>query len=148
MTRINPRANEVAAVVELMEHGYYETPEQLARAIVVAVASELSHRTTIGVAARFPGETASMAVGPFFHKDDVSSFIEKAQECGLWARTARLSSPDSIRDQDAVEAGFCECDHQKEQHVVKVKKDVAGKPQECGITECDCRNFTPRRKAA
>lgn len=129
----------------LMESDQYETPEQLAKALVVTIATELSHRTATGVAAGFPGEPASMAVGPFYHKDDVSNFIEKAQECGLWARTARLSSPDSIREADALEAGFCECGHQKEQHVVKVKKGVASAPMECGITECECRNYTKRK---
>jgi hypothetical protein len=145
MTRINPRESEVAAVVYLMESGDYETPEALAKAIIATVAGELSHRTTQGVAAGFPGEPASLAAGPFYHKDDVQKFIEKAQECGLWARTARLSSPDCILDSDALEAGFCECDHRKEQHVVKVQKGTAGPPQECGIAECDCRGYTKRK---
>lgn len=147
MTRINPRESEIAAVVALMESEEFDSPEALARAIVVTVAGELSHRVTQGVAAGFPGEKASLAAGPFYHKDDVQKFIEKAQEAGLWARPARLSSPDCILDSEALEAGFCECNHVKEIHVVKVSKGTAGPPKECGITECDCRSFTKRKAA-
>lgn len=145
MTRISPRESEIAAVIAVMESEEHDSPESLAKALITTVATELSHRTTTGVAAGFPGEAASMAVGPFFHEAEVKNFIEKAQEAGLWARTARLSSPDCILDSDVLEAGFCECGHQKEQHVVKVKKDKVGPPQECGITECDCRNYTKRK---
>lgn len=147
MTRIAPRESEVKAVIAVMESEEYDSPEAMARAIITTVAGELSHRTTQGVAAGFPGEPASLAAGPFYHKDDVSKFIEKAQEAGLWARTARLSSPDCIKDSDALEAGFCECGHVKEIHVVKVSKGIAGPPKECGITECDCRSFTKRKAA-
>lgn len=151
MTRINPRDAEVDTVVNLMESGDYETPEALARAIVVAVAGELAQRTTLGIAAGFPGEAPSMAVGPFYHSDDVKKWREEAQEAGLETRVRRLSSPGALRPAEALETPSCECGHQKDQHVVKVKSGKVGPPRECGVlpdgkTKCDCRAFT--RKAS
>jgi hypothetical protein len=148
--RLNPRKNEYEAVIALMESEDYETADLLAKAIVIAVAEELSHRDTTGIAVRFPGEKGPyLAVGPFYHKADVENWRQEAQEAGLETRTARLSSPDCLRPPEAVRSGFCECGHQREQHVVYGKKGKETAPRDCGV--CDkgvCKNFTQRKEAA
>lgn len=151
MTRISPRDSEVETVIDLMESGDYETPEALAKAIVVAVAGELAQRTTLGIAAGFPGEAPSMAVGPFYHAEDVKKWREEAQEAGLETRVRRLSSPGALLPAEALETVSCECGHQKEQHVIRVKNNKPGPPRECGVlpdgrTKCPCGSFT--RKAS
>jgi hypothetical protein len=148
--RISPRQNEVDAVVALMESEDYETADLLAKAIVVAVVEELSHRDTVGIAARFPNEEHdTLAVGPFYHSQDVRKWRQEAQEAGLETRTAPLSSPDCLRPPEAVRSGFCECGHKREQHVVYGKKGKETAPRDCGVCEKGvCKNFTQRKEAA
>lgn len=148
--RLTPRKSEYGAVIALMESEEYETPEELAKAIVIKVAEELQHRDTVGVVARFPGEQPPyLSVGPFYHKADVDNWRQEAQEAGLETRTGSLSSPDCLRPSEALRNGFCECGHKEEQHVVYGRKGKETSPRDCGV--CDkgiCKQFVQRKESA
>lgn len=149
--RLSTRKNEVDAVINLLESDEFDSAEALAKAIIVTVAEELSHRDNMqGVAAKFPNEDGFvLAVGPFYHKADIDSWCEEAQEAGLETRVAPLSSPDCLKPAEAVKSGFCECGHKQEQHVRYGKKDKEGAPRDCGV--CDkgvCNQFHQRKEAA
>lgn len=113
---ISPRANEVQAVVKIMESQDYDTAEQMAAAIVRAVAAELAKRDSLGVAAGFPGEGPVLAVGPFYDSRDVQKYVESAQECGLETRVRRLGSPLPIAPSEAPKSRCSACPHEPAFH--------------------------------
>lgn len=109
---ISPRGNEVQAVIQILESQSFASAEQMAAAIVRAVAGELAKRDALGVAAGFPGEGPVLAVGPFYDQKDVKKYVESAQECGLETRVRRLGSPLPIAPSEALKTPCSACPHE------------------------------------
>lgn len=138
MTYFTPRTNEVKTVLDLLESDQYETPEAMARAIVKAVALELSSkRDALGVALKLTKETSTiLAVGPFYDKRDAEKYLEKAAENGLVGFTAPLTGTDALNfyEDTGAKRTCVSCGHAKEMHgVVKTKT--------CAVYKCECKEL-------
>ena len=134
---ISPRKNEVALVVELLTSDEYTSEEDMAKAIIKAVADVLAKRTTIGLRIGFPQtpELPGLAVGPIFDRRTADKMLTEAREAGLEARKCRLSGVDYLTPSEPLER-LCECGHTVDMH------PKAGK---CLVLPSDeCKGFTKK----
>ena len=149
--RFTSRSSERKAMAELLEHGEYESYEDMASAVLQLAVDLLAERQTRAVLAKFPQDDTGLVYGPYYHADDVKKASQKAQEAGLETRSGLLLAPARWEASEALRTA-CACGHEKEQHVVKVRNGVVGPPQECGVfvnkKRCACTNYQTERKAA
>lgn len=139
-------------MAQLLEHGEYESYEDMAAAVLQLAADLFSERRTRALLVKFPQDDDGLVYGPYYHADDVKKASQKAQEAGLETRSGVLWPPARWEEEEAVRTA-CVCGHEKEQHVVKqLRGGATSPPQNCGVfnnkKKCDCTNYQPERKAS
>ena len=141
MSGFSPRDSEIQAVVDLLESDQFASGEQLARAIVTAVAKRIARRELYLL---LPPDGA-LAWGPYWTESEVRKAweTEVGPATGGQARFFR-SYPFSPFEQAVDDSGACTCGHAKEQHVVKnLRGGKLSAPGECGVCPANGRKGTP-----
>lgn len=91
--RITPRAQEVNAVVELLESCEGDDPKAVAKALIKSVADILEMRDLWVLAHAWADGTRGLNYGPFGTEGDAKKFGERLGGIGGTAYVVPLSSP-------------------------------------------------------
>lgn len=97
--QIRPHKDEVAHIVGLLQSGDYETPEELASALIVAVANDLAKRDTYGVGMGLKSDDMVIPCGPFYDRRDAQRLVDSLVSDGLRGFIAPLRSPIPRREE-------------------------------------------------
>ncbi|QAY17737.1 hypothetical protein SEA_ASTEN_56 [Streptomyces phage Asten] len=140
--RITPRAQEVNAVVEVLESGEYDDAKSLAKALIKEVAQILAQRDGFALAHTWRDGTAGLNFGPFGTEGDAQKFGERLGGVGGTAHVVKLSSPEVlIANQDGKKGWtpFClveGCGHAPFTH------SMAGTSRgACMVDGCECSTY-------
>lgn len=149
--RITPRKTELAAVVELLESDEFDSANDLAKAIVRTVFSELMERDLWCLASRLvPGgaEPVTVLYGPFTSETEATRFAKAAEITGLNLALPMYSPAIAVRAhderkaiEDRITAGeypTCKCGHPDFTHQ---HNGYGGK---CATGGCGCARFADR----
>ncbi|MCX2949908.1 hypothetical protein [Lentzea sp. NEAU-D7] len=134
--RITPRKHEVAAIVEVLEDGSYESAEALAKAVIKRVGEVLADREFYAWVHRFgPGEM-QLAWGPFTSDSEVVKFATKAK-LGGQSMSLRLCSTgaftERLKKNPGVPVAACDqCFHLQGAH------ELARYGGKCSVRGCTC----------
>ena len=150
---ISPRANELAAVVEILESDEHEDPKAMAGAIVRRLGQLFEERDSYGVAIGLPTDDVEIPFGPFHNIGDAKKIVNEARARGLRAFVAPLLAPTrALRDDEESRASRCKnCSHPKELHGISMTT-FSGKPKPmaslgCAVfhrwtkQKCECPNY-------
>lgn len=115
---ISPQKNETDAVMEILESGEYETPKQMATAIVRRLSVLFEGRDSYGVGISLPTDDLVLPHGPYYNIGDAKRTVEGARARGLKAFIAPLYGPAKALPEVEVVArdGNCKCGHPHELH--------------------------------
>jgi hypothetical protein len=146
---ITPRKHETSAVVEILESGAFDNPDQMAGAIVKRVAQLLQERDGKDGTGLYQVSLEGAPFGPFYQEADAYRFAGAAyDELRLRGRVTRLWTPTTygLLTKHEERASSCSCGHAKEQHVER-KKGQKVQHAECGVWVrkaadwCDCTSY-------
>ncbi|AKY03738.1 hypothetical protein AVT26_gp56 [Streptomyces phage Lannister] len=140
--RITPRAQEVNAVVEILESGEFDGPKDMAKALIKEVAQILAMRDGYALAHTWQDGTAGLNFGPFGTEGDAAKFGERLGGVGGTAHVVKLASPEVlIANQDGKKGWtpFClveGCGHAPFAH------SMAGTSRgACMVDGCECSTY-------
>ncbi|ANT41062.1 hypothetical protein BI024_gp58 [Streptomyces phage Nanodon] len=140
--RITPRAQEINAVVELLESDEFEDSKQAAKAIIKEVASILAMRDSFALAHIWQDGTAGLSYAPFGTEGDAKKFGERLGGVGGTAHVVKLVSPEALIANQDGKAGwtpFClvdGCGHAPFTH------SMAGTSRgACMVDGCECSTY-------
>ncbi|AOQ27033.1 hypothetical protein SEA_GODPOWER_58 [Streptomyces phage Godpower] len=140
--RITPRAQEVNAVLEIMESDEFEDGKSMAKALIKEVAQILAQRDSFALAHTWQDGTAGLNFGPFGTEGDATKFGERLGGVGGTAHVVKLSSPEVlIANQDGKKGWtpFClveGCGHAPFAH------SMAGTSRgACMVDGCECSTY-------
>jgi hypothetical protein len=88
--KILPKKTEIEAVTRLLSSDEFETPDDMARAVVKAVMLELAKRETFAVA---ENDAPFEFFWPFFYEGDARRFSEQLPTIGGRRYLLKMSSP-------------------------------------------------------
>ena len=146
---ITPRKEETGALVEIIDSGAFDTPEQMAGALFKRAAQLIQERDGKTGTGLYLTVLEGAPFGPFYTAADAERFAKTAEaELGLEGRTVRLWAPTTYdlgeKHQHRTEA--CVCGHVRERHVEK-KRRQGVQHAECGVWDrktrawCPCKTF-------
>ena len=142
---VTPRRNEIDAVTSILESDEYESSADMSKAIVKAVAAELSKRDAFGVAIGLPTDDLRLPHGPFFTILDAKRVVKEAQARGLVAFVAPLLGADSaLREEEEALNKRCVCGHPPALHGSAIKPKAVTTIG-CGVyirnQKCACKGY-------
>lgn len=144
---IRPRKDEVAQVVQLLESGDFETPEQLAGELLKRVYRMFQERDWEVWAHRSEGESLVLLFGPFVGDREAEKLAARAalggrnvifKLCSPAAMERRLDDPEQIN---------CKCGHSKLLHEHdKAQRCYFGhmegpERRQRWVSDCDCKGY-------
>ena len=134
-----PRKPEIDAAVAVLESEDFETPADMARAIVKAVAGELARREHYAIVP----QGAGFAYGTYWTTTEAERAWKREVGASFDGPAALLRvfpwSPPEAAD---TTLATCVCGHQPENHVVKNQRGgKTSAPRECGVRGCGCAAY-------
>lgn len=129
-----PRKNEVAVVVEILSSDEFDSPEDMAKAIIKGLSAELGLRQSYVVV-----HDSTRVWGPFYVKRDAEKFGGlMAAAGGSWAMAPMLGT--SLPQQGVVDSSnpLCSCGHVRLVHGSWTKGSLIPGPGRCNWKGCDC----------
>jgi hypothetical protein len=115
---ISPNKTETDAVIELLESEGFDTPKQMADAIVRRLSILFEERDSYGVGIGLPTDDVVLSHGPYHNLGDAKRVVATAQERGLRAFIAPLFGPARALPvvEEVVTEGACKCGHPRALH--------------------------------
>ncbi|GGN40244.1 hypothetical protein FHR83_007079 [Actinoplanes campanulatus] len=140
--RFTPRAEEVKRVVGILESGDYDTPEQMAKALLKDMADLMAMRDWVALSHRFSKGQLGLNWGPFASVIDATSTGEKLGGLGGEFSVVTLNSTGRLLGNVSSRKGakdFCQhpdCGHAGWAHLM----DGSARGR-CGLEVCPCDKF-------
>jgi 2,4-dienoyl-CoA reductase-like NADH-dependent reductase (Old Yellow Enzyme family) len=143
---LTPRKNELDAVIGILESDEYETPAEMARAVVKAVGAELSKRDAFGVAIGLRTDSTRLAHGPYFTILEAKRVAKEAEARGLVSYIAPLlGAANALTEEVEATHKQCVCGHPQALHGSSIKPKAVTSIG-CGVydrqkTKCPCKGY-------
>jgi hypothetical protein len=140
--RITPRAHEIRAVVDILEDPTFDSPEQMAKAVIKEVGDMLQMRDLYALVHTWDSGHKGLNFGPFGAVAEAESFAKKVSIGGT-GKIVPLTSSGVILANAQGKAGgwpgYCwnpECGHSPNDHAI----DGSSRGK-CHRVECKCDRF-------
>jgi hypothetical protein len=140
--RITPRAHELKKVVDILEDPTFDSPEQLAKAVIKEVAEMLQMRDLVVMVHTWADGTKGLNFGPFGNAAEAEAFAKKMSFGGTGRLVPLTSSGIILANAEGKQdgwPGYCwnpECGHSPNNHAI----DGASRGK-CHRVECKCDRF-------
>jgi hypothetical protein len=139
--RLTPRAHEIKRVVDILEDPTFDTPEQLAKAVIKEVAEIVQMRDLFAMVHTWADGSKGLNFGPFGSAAEAEAFAKKMSFGGTGKLVPLTSSGVMLANHDGKTSwpGYCwnpECGHAPWMHAV----DGASRGK-CYLESCKCDRF-------
>lgn len=146
---ISPRKNEIDAAITVLQSEEYETPEQMARALVKSISAELSKRDAFGVGIGLRTDNLRLAHGPYYTQLEAKRVVREAEARGLVAFIAPLlGASNALREEEEAMNKRCVCGHPPQLHGSAIKPKAVTTIG-CGVykhnVKCPCKGYEMER---
>ncbi|AXQ61115.1 hypothetical protein SEA_HANK144_62 [Streptomyces phage Hank144] len=154
--RITPRTHEIQRVVDILEDPTFDSPDQLAKAVIKEVADIIQMRDLVVLVHTWADGSKGMNMGPFGNLAEAEAFAKKMSFGGTGRPVPIVSSGVLLANHDGKTSwpGYCwnpACGHAPWTHAL----DGASRG-ECREPKCECSRFVkddpnkkkPTKKAA
>jgi hypothetical protein len=155
--RLTPRAHEIQRVVDILEDPTFESPEQLAKAVIKEVADIVQMRDLFVMVHTWESGHKGLNFGPFGSTAEAEAFAKKMSFGGTGRLVPLTSSGIMLANHDGKTGwpGYCydpHCGHAPWTHAIE-----GASRGKCHLTECPCTKYvkddpakkkTTRKKAA
>jgi hypothetical protein len=136
--RITPRAEEISAVVEILESGEYDSAADMAKPLIRAVADMLSMRDCIALVHTWSDGARGLNFGPFGSEVEAKSFAGKLSIGGT-GHLVKLYSPGTMLANAEGRKGWKGyCFHPQCGHAAFTHSARGTARGECQLTGCPC----------
>lgn len=137
---ITPRAEEVQLIVDILESGEFDSPQQMAKALLKQAADILSYRDWFALTHRYGAGQLGLNWAPFASHSEAARAAEKIAIGGLFS-TVKLHSSGALlaNATSSKRKGWCQtegCGHADWLHLQD--RSSRGK---CGLETCPCTHF-------
>ncbi|UFD97995.1 hypothetical protein PQC18_gp57 [Streptomyces phage Pablito] len=148
--RLTPRAHEIQRVVDLLEDPTFESPEQMAKAVIKEVAELVQMRDLFAMVHIWADGSKGLNFGPFGSTAECEAFAKKMSFGGTGRVVPLTSSGIALANAEGKDnyPGYCYqagCGHAPWTHAV----DGASRGK-CHLETCGCTKFLkddPNKKA-
>ncbi|MEU9795025.1 hypothetical protein AB0E27_31255 [Streptomyces sparsogenes] len=139
--RITPRAYEIKKVVDILEDPTFDSPEQMAKALIREVGDMIQMRDLFVIVHTWADGTKGLNMGPFGAVAEAETFAKKANIGGTGRIVPLTSSGIILANVEGKQSwpGYCwhpECGHSPVNHAI----DGASRGK-CHIATCKCDRF-------
>ncbi|WP_329289497.1 hypothetical protein [Streptomyces pseudovenezuelae] len=139
--RITPRAYEVKKVVDILEDPTFDSPEQMAKAVIKEVGDMLQMRDLYVLVHTWADGSKGLNMGPFGAVAEAETFAKKMSFGGTGRVVPITSSGVILANHDGKTSwpGYCwnpECGHSPTNHAM----DGSSRGK-CHISVCNCSKF-------
>ncbi|MCM8548854.1 hypothetical protein [Streptomyces sp. STCH 565 A] len=139
--RLTPRKHEIQALVGLLTDPGFESPEDMAKAVLKEAASILQMRDLWVLTHRWADGSKGLNYGPFGSVAEAEAFAKKMSFGGTGRAIPLTSSGIALANHDGKAGwpGYCydpQCGHPPYTH--SAASAARGK---CHVTTCDCDKF-------
>lgn len=140
--RITPRAYEVKKIVDILEDPTFDSPEQMAKAVIKEVGDMLQMRDLYVLVHTWADGSKGLNMGPFGAVAEAESFAKKMSFGGTGRIVPLTSSGILLANHDGKKdgwPGYCwnpECGHSPTNHAI----DGASRGK-CHRADCSCTKF-------
>ncbi|MFF7800208.1 hypothetical protein [Streptomyces olivaceus] len=139
--RITPRAYEVKKIVDILEDPTFDSPEQMAKAVIKEVGDMLQMRDMVVLVHTWADGTKGLNMGPFGAVAEAESFAKKMSFGGTAKAVPITSSGILLANHDGKKSwpGYCwnpNCGHAPYNHAM----DGSSRGK-CHRVDCDCEKF-------
>ncbi|WP_438470730.1 hypothetical protein [Streptomyces asiaticus] len=139
--RLTPRAHEIQRVVDILEDPTFDSPEQLAKAVIKEVAEIVQMRDLFVMVHTWADGSKGLNFGPFGAVGEAESFAKKMSFGGTGRVVPLTSSGVALANAEGKDnwPGYCydsECGHAPFTHAAEGSS--RGK---CHVTMCKCSKF-------
>lgn len=119
---ITARKAELDAVEAILSSEDYETPRDMAKALINAVVDALADRPSHVVGIGLRTDNLYVPAGPFWSLTDAKRVAKEAEARGLkYALREVWPASQAIIETESNDRGICTCGHRKELHTRNVK---------------------------
>lgn len=137
---ITPRAEEVQLVVDTLESGEFDSPQQMAKALLKQVADILSYRDWFALTHRFGAGQLGLNWAPFSSQSEALKAADKIAIGGLFSTVKLYSSGVLLANATSSKRkGWCQvdgCGHADWLHL----QDRSTRSK-CGLETCPCTAY-------
>lgn len=147
--RITPRTHELKRVVDILEDSSFDSPEQMAKALVKEVADMLQMRDLVVMVHTWADGAKGLNHGPFGSAAEAEAFAKKMSFGGTGRLVSLTASGITLANVDGKAGGwpgYCwspECGHSPVEHAI----DGSSRGK-CQRAECKCSRFVKDDPAA
>ncbi|AXH70263.1 hypothetical protein SEA_HAIZUM_59 [Streptomyces phage Haizum] len=139
--RITPRAYEIQKVVDILEDPTFESPEQMAKAVIKEVGDMLQMRDLFVLTHTWESGHKGLNMGPFGSTAEAEAFAKKMSFGGTGKVIPLTSSGIILANHDGKKSwpGYCwdpKCGHSPINHAI----DGSSRGK-CHIATCNCSKF-------
>ncbi|WP_436739963.1 hypothetical protein [Streptomyces sp. BBFR102] len=139
--RLTPRAHEIKRVVDILEDPTFDTPEQLAKAVIKEVAEVVQMRDLFAMVHTWADGSKGLNFGPFGSSAEAEAFARRMAFGGTGRLVPLTSSGAMLANHDGKTSwpGYCwdeACGHAPWMHAL----DGASRGK-CQLDSCGCTKF-------
>jgi hypothetical protein len=140
--RITPRSHEIQKVVDLLEDPTFDSPEQMAKAVIKEVGDMLQMRDLFALVHTWADGSRGLNFAPFGSVAEAESFAKKVSIGGTGRVVPLTSSGIILANVEGKQdgwPGYCwnpECGHSPNNHAI-----VGSSRGKCHMTMCNCDKF-------
>jgi hypothetical protein len=140
--RITPRSHEIQKIVDLLEDPTFDSPEQMAKAVIKEVGDMLQMRDLFALVHTWADGSKGLNFGPFGAVAEAESFAKKVSIGGTGRVVPLTSSGIILANVEGKQdgwPGYCwnpECGHSPNNHAI-----VGSSRGKCHMTMCNCDKF-------
>ncbi|MDX3525113.1 hypothetical protein P1P75_01280 [Streptomyces sp. ID05-39B] len=139
--RITPRAYEIKKIVDILEDPTFDSPDQMAKAVIKEVGDMLQMRDLYVLTHTWADGTKGLNMGPFGAAAEAESFAKKMSFGGTGKVIPLTSSGVLLANHDGKKSwpGYCwdsDCGHSPVNHAI----DGSSRGK-CHIATCKCDKF-------
>jgi hypothetical protein len=149
--RLTPRGEEVQAVKDILEDPTFESADQMAKALIKAVAEFLTMRDWYALVHRWPTGERGMNFAPFGNEAEAHAFAAKLAIGGT-GRLVKLHGPGPfIANIDGRKGWKGYCQHPDCGHAPFVHSAVGTSKGACQLQACKCDKWVaepPKKRGA
>jgi hypothetical protein len=136
--RLTPRGEEVQAVKDILEDPTFTSADQMAKALIKAIADMLSMRDWVALTHVWPDGTRGLNLGPFGNEAEAQSFASKMSFGGT-GRLVKLYSPGILLANAEGRKGWKGyCQHPDCGHAPFTHSAVGNSKGACQLQACKC----------
>ncbi|MFF3249697.1 hypothetical protein ACFYWP_01470 [Actinacidiphila glaucinigra] len=139
--RITPRAHEIQKVVDILEDPTFDSPDQMAKAVIKEVGDMLQMRDLFAMVHTWADGHKGLNFGPFGSPAEAEAFAKKMSFGGTGKLVPLTSSGIMLANHDGKAGwpGYCydpQCGHAPWMHAI----DGSSRGK-CHDTKCPCEKF-------